>query len=256
MHQPAAEVAELLHEAVDAEDHLGRRHRALRRARGPGAALASQLDHRRVLVEVDLRPEPRREGADVVRRLDQHRARRVEAAEVVVAAGDLAHLRGIDPPERLADRFERRGEALVELHPPLARGGVDLAAGVEGRRRHPVFGRRRPWRRRWRAGSAPSRAACRSRRRTEYSPDDRLCGTSIMKPEFRPAGPCASSRASRTTIRSPGRSCVSRRAAERPAKPAPMISQSAVTSASSARAGKLRREIASHPTGRCRPAGA
>ena len=82
---------------------------------------------------------------------------------------------------------------------------------------------------------------------TEYSPEDRLCGTSIMKPEFRPAGPCASSRASRTTIRSPGRSCVSRRAAERPANPAPMISQSAVTSASSARTGKVRREIASQP---------
>ena len=72
-----------------------------------------------------------------------------------------------------------------------------------------------------------------------------------MKPEFRPAGPCANSRASRTTILSPGRSWASRRAAERPAKPAPTISQSAVTSPSSDRTGKVRRadRLPSRPAG-------
>ena len=83
----------------------------------------------------------------------------------------------------------------------------------------------------------------------EYSPAARLWGRSIMKPELRPAGPCATSLASTTTIDSPGRSWARRRAADRPAKPAPTISQSAVRSRSRDRTGVCRALRASQPDG-------
>ena len=135
----------------------------------------------------------------------------------------------------------------VQLHAPRSRRRIDLAGGIEGLARHAVlrrgFGCEGD-------GETVLRHLQRASHRVpprEYSPDDRLCGTSIMKPEFRPAGPLPTSRASSTTILSSGRSWISRRAADRPAKPAPMISQSAVTLPSRLRTGKERVLIASQP---------
>ena len=70
-----------------------------------------------------------------------------------------------------------------------------------------------------------------------------------MKPELRPAAPSAIRPASSTMIRAPGCNCFSRRAADSPANPAPMMTKSAVVSLVRGVAGGWSGKIALHAAG-------
>ena len=72
-------------------------------------------------------------------------------------------------------------------------------------------------------------------------------GRSIANPEFRPDAPSDAAAASMMTIRSEGRFSASRRAAERPAHPAPTTTQSAAISPASAGRGARGGRWAAHP---------
>ncbi|MNV64938.1 hypothetical protein D3C71_1576040 [compost metagenome] len=71
------------------------------------------------------------EFADIVRRLDQYRSRRIKPAEIIIRSGQRAHLRGVEETVFLAGAFQRQAEALVELHAARGRGGIYLSGRIE-----------------------------------------------------------------------------------------------------------------------------
>ena len=139
MHQPPAKMAEIVDMAVDADDRFRRRHRAARRHRRPGAAAPPERGDRRALEQVGAADKAGGEGADVIRRLDQHCARRIEAAEVIIRAGDVAHLAGIEEDVLFTGPAQRLAEAGIQRHAPGGCRCIDLAGGIDGLARHAVF---------------------------------------------------------------------------------------------------------------------
>ena len=130
MHQPPGKIPKALHVTVDGQDDSGRRHLSLRR---PDHMVSSRLDaqHRGVLEHLHVPREPCANAPNVGRRLNDRCARRMRAAGVVGAAGDLLHLRGVQRGIGLAEGVQvpfelpQRRKAM-----PVGRG-VILAAGLE-----------------------------------------------------------------------------------------------------------------------------
>src|SRR3546814_11556861 len=102
------------------------------RGRLPDAALAGERQNGGVFKKADRGGKALCKAPDVVGRLYQHRHWGVDATQVVVGAGDAAHLRGIERLVPLADLLQRIAEIPSESQAPLSRGRVDFHHGIKG----------------------------------------------------------------------------------------------------------------------------
>ena len=170
-------------------------------------------------------------------------------------SGHLPHRRGVERPNGSPMRAERPREVAFSFSPRAVAAALVLPEGSKVLPRHPVFGGRGGGEGDGEAvvGDLPPRLRRVARRVLarrqivrQIDHEARVAaGRTLARPRSR--RPRRSSR--------PGRSWARRRAADRPAKPAPMTSQSAVRSRSRVRTGVCRALRASQPDCRCRRAG-
>ncbi len=132
MHEATRRIAERLEMTVDGEDQAACADAPVRRPH-LGGLPGDDLDHRRVLVDLDLIGEARGDPAYQRGGLDHHGARRVAAAGIVVRAGHVFEVLGAQVAIGLTERVEVPLESRQRLETVTVGGAVILAAGVEVR---------------------------------------------------------------------------------------------------------------------------